>query len=172
MQDGIIEFTKYTLDNLGVQIFNTIVLVGVLWVILYNPVKDFLQRRTDKIADELNNAASNLKKSNELKLTYETKIKEIEKERTEILETARKLAKENETNIIADAKKEAELIKSRAMSDIKLEEEKAKDSIKNQIIETSMLMTQKFISSNIDEATQNKLIEEVISDLGESKWLS
>jgi F-type H+-transporting ATPase subunit b len=172
MQDGIIEFSKYMLENLGFQMFNTVIVIGFLSYFLYNPVKKMMQERTNGINKQITDSESNLKESNNLKLSYESKLKDIEKERTEILDNARKIAIETEKNIVLEAKKEAEIIKTRAMSDIKLEEEKSKDAIKNQMIEISMLMAQKYISTNIDEATQNKLLEEVISDLGDSKWLS
>jgi F-type H+-transporting ATPase subunit b len=172
MKDGIIEFTKAMLDNLGYQIFNTIVLALILTYLLYKPVKNFMKNRTDRISKQLSDAELAISNAEELKLFYEDKKASIEKERGEILDTARKIALESENNIINAAKKEAESIKNRALQDIKLEEEKARDSIKSQIIEISMQMAGKYVATNIDEAAQNKLFDEVISGLGDTKWLS
>ena len=71
---------------------------------------------------------------------------------------------------IEEAKKEAEAIKSRAMLDIQREQDKAKEDIRLQIIEVSSLVASKFISENINQAEQNKLVDQVIADLGEVKW--
>jgi F-type H+-transporting ATPase subunit b len=172
MQSGIIEFTNYLLNNIGLQMFNTFVVIGILTFLLYNPVKKTMKDRTDRINKQLTEAEDNFKQSESLKGEYSHKLKDIEKERTEILDNARKIATEKEKAILLEAKKESDLIKARAMSEIKLEEEKSRDGIKNQMIEISMLIAQRYVSTNIDEATQNKLLEEVISDLGDSKWLS
>lgn len=67
-------------------------------------------------------------------------------------------------------KKEAESIKNRAMLDIQREQEKIKEDVRLQIIEVSSLVASKFIKENINEAEQNKLVDQVIADLGEVKW--
>ena len=89
-----------------------------------------------------------------------------------ILGEARNRASLREQEIIAEAKAEAETLKNRAMVDIQREQEKAKDEIKKQIIEVSSIMAGKFIAETIDQKKQEKLVDEVISDLGDVKWLS
>jgi len=160
------------LIQLGIQLFNTLILCLGLGFILYKPVINFLSARKEKIASQLSNAEIKLADANKLKAEYEQKLKSIEAERNQILDNARSRAKENEKQIITEAKKEAETLKNRAMLDIQREQEKAKDDIKNQIIDISSAMAEIFISKSIDKNEQNKLIEEVISDLGEIKWLS
>ena len=58
------------------------------------------------------------------------------------------------------------------MVDIQREQEKAKDEIKKQIIEVSSIMASRFVAEAIDREKQEKMVDEVISDLGEVKWLS
>ena len=89
-----------------------------------------------------------------------------------ILSDARTKAVKREQEIIAEAKEEADALKNRAMVDIQREQEKAKDEIKKQIIEVSSIMASKFVAVSINQSQQDKLVDEVISDLGEVKWLS
>lgn len=172
MQPGILEFTLSTLNNLGMQLFHTIILAVILTWLLYNPVKGFMRKRAEGISKQLSDASLAEEEASKLKSEYEDKLASIENERTTILDNARKVAKEAEDLIISEARQEAENIKNRTMQEIKLEKEKVKDTIRNEIIEVSTLIASKYIESSIDEATQNKLLDEVISDLGDAKWLS
>ena len=104
-----------------------------------------------------------------LKKEYEEKLKNIESERTAILQEARTTALKNSQIIISDAKTEATAIKDRANLEIERAEEKAKDDIKKQIVQVSTLMSEKFVAAKMTEDEQNKL--ETISDLEEIEWI-
>jgi len=160
------------LKDVAFQLLNTCILCAVLSYLLYKPVKNFLAARREKIAGDIKSAENQLKEANEMKAMYERKLREIDKEKEAILGEARNRAVLREQEIIADAKKEAETLKNRAMVDIQREQEKAKDEIKKQIIEVSSIMAGKFVSVSIDQKQQDRLVDEVISDLGEVKWLS
>ena len=71
---------------------------------LFNPVRDMLQKRQDKIKDELDSAAQDMADAKELKAAYEAKLKDIDKEAETILSEARKKALANENKIVAEAK--------------------------------------------------------------------
>lgn len=170
MDSFILNLNIQLLYGVILQLTATGILCFILSKILYKPVTNFLEKRKNRIANNINEANKKLSQADELKFEYEIKLKEIEKEKASILENARTSAKENEAKIIADAKKEADAIKNRGLLDIKREEEKAKEDIKIQIIEISSLLASKFISKNIDENEQNQLIDKVIADLEEVKW--
>lgn len=172
MAGYILTLDKQFLIQLCWQIFNTLILCGGLSYILYKPMTKFLDNRKERIKTQISTAENQLKEANALKAEYENKLKGISAERDEILESARVRATQREQQIIAEAKKEAEALKNRAELDIQREQEKVKDEVKNQIIEISSLMAGHFIKASIEESEQNKLINEVISDLGDVKWLS
>ena len=85
-----------------------IVAIFVLFLVvgnkLFNPIRSILQKRQDKIQNELETAASDMKKAEELKAQYEEKLKAIDKEADTILSEARKRALANENKIVAEAK--------------------------------------------------------------------
>ena len=56
------------------------------------------------------------------------------------------------------------------MLDIQREQEKAKDEMKNQIVEISSLISSKFISAKMSDEEKDKLIENTISDLEGVEW--
>lgn len=170
--DRIIGLDQQTLMAWGLQMINTLVMVFVLVKLLYKPVGKFLNARVEKIKNNIMNAENKLKDADSLKVQYEEKMKNIEKERSQILEEARARATSKEREIVEAAKLEAETIKKRAILDVEREQTKAREELKGQVIEISTLMASKYIASSIDTNTQNKLLNEVISELGEVKWLS
>ena len=170
MDSYILTLDNQLLYSVIIQLISTGILCAILSKLLYKPVTQFLQKRRERIENNLNEANEKLATADSLKAEYELKLSEIEKEKATILEEARARGKQNEAQIIEEAKKEAEAIKNRAMLDIQREQDKAKEEVRLQIIEVSSLVASKFISQNINEAEQNKLVDQVIADLGEVKW--
>lgn len=170
MDSYILTLDSSLLTGVIFQLISTGILCLLLFKILYKPVINFLENRKQKIETNIKEASEKLSQADQLKFEYEIKLKDIEKEKSSILEDARARAKQNEAQIIEEAKKEAEAIKNRAMLDIQREQEKAKEDIRLQIIEAASLLANKFISKNINENEQKALIDNVIADLEEVKW--
>jgi len=163
---------KEMLISLAILLFNVFILSLILSRLLYKPVREFMRKRSEKIKMQLDTAAEDMSKANELKIQYEEKIRNIEIERTEILESARKSAAEKSKQMIDDAKKDAFTLRERAAADVQVERERIKDEIKSSIIEISSAMAEKFMKRTIDEETQNKLFAETLAEVEEISWLN
>lgn len=154
---------------LMINIFFLFVLLSYL---LFEPVRDFLNKRREKIQTELDSAAKNEQDALALKAEYEAKLKEINKEADEIMNEARKRAKGQEAEIIAEAKAEAGRIIARAQNEIVLEKKKALDDMKKEVVSIASMMAAKALSEAISTQAQNALIDETLKEMGESTWLS
>lgn len=166
----LIRFDSQLVAQILFQLVNTAIMIVILGKLLYNPTKKFLKDRADSVAKNIGDAETALADAVAMKIEYESKLKNIEDEKTQILEYARKIAKKAEMEILEKAREEATLIKNRAILDIEREQEKAKDSMKAEIIEISSLMATRYVSEKIDEQTQEKLFDEVIESLGDTSW--
>lgn len=140
--------------------------------LLFNPVRDMMQNRQNRIKSELENAAADMENARALKEEYEAKLKEIDKEAEAILGEARKKALANENKIISDAKEEAARIIERAGVEAELEKSKAVDEVKREMVVLASLMAGKVVSAAIDTTVQDSLIEETLKEIGEGTWLS
>lgn len=154
---------------LMINIFFLFVLLSYL---LFEPVRDFLNKRREKIRTELDSAAKNEQDALALKAEYEAKLKEINKEADEIMNEARKRAKGQEAEIVAEAKAEAGRIIARAQNEIVLEKKKALDDMKKEVVSIASMMAAKALSEAISTQAQNDLIDETLKEMGESTWLS
>lgn len=168
----IIGFDAQLLTDLGMQLFNTFLIVIVLYMVLHKPVTAMLDKRKEGIAKNIDDAKAAKADAIELKAEYEQKIAKIDEEAAKLLKEARAKALAREEEIIAEARKEAEAIKAKAAADMALEQERIKDEIKTQMIDISTLMASKFVAFSIDEVKQNQIIDEVIEEMGDVQWLS
>lgn len=174
-------------DGLGTRIFgldsqlifdavvlaiNIFILFIILSYILFNPVRDMLKKRQDKITADRESAVADKEDAKLLKDKYDEKLKNADKEVETILASARKKALENEERIISEAKEEAARILEHARNEAELEKRKAADDVKTEIIRISTLMAGKVVAASIDENTQKELIKETLGEIGDSTWLS
>lgn len=140
--------------------------------LLFNPVRDMMQNRQNRIKSELETAAADMENARALKEEYEAKLKDIDKEAEAILGEARKKALANENKIVSDAKEEAARIIERAGVEAELEKSKAVDEVKREMVVLASLMAGKVVNAAIDTTVQDSLIEETLKEIGEGTWLS
>ena len=170
--DRLIGFDPQLLADAVITGINIFILFFALSYLLFNPVRDVLEKRRQKIAGELADAATDKKTAAELKAEYETKLKDINKEAEAILEEARKKAKKREAEIIDEAKGEAVRIMERANREIEMERKKAVDDMKQEVIDLASLIAGKVVAASIDTTVQDALVEETLKEMGETTWQS
>lgn len=151
---------------------NVFILFILLSVILFNPLRNMLQKRQEKITSDRESAEKDKADALAMKEEYEEKLKAANKEAESILSEARKTAMHNEQKIIDEAKEEAARIIAKANTDAELEKQKVADEIKQQIIVVASVMASKLVAKSIDESDSNALIEETLNEMGENTWLS
>ena len=148
---------EQTFIQIGMQLLNAIVLAFALAFILYKPVKEFLDKRSEGIQGKINDADATMAKAKELIAEYENKIKDIEKERLDILEEARLQTINERELIIEEANKEAEEIKKRSIEGASLEKKKLQEESRLYIIELASLMAERYIVENIGNEEQKNI---------------
>lgn len=166
------------LFNLDAQLLaDTVLLMLAMFVmftllsyLLFNPARDFLKKRQEKIRDDIDSARAQKEQADRLKEDYEARIKNINKEADEILSQARQKALLNAEEIKAQANEEAGRILARAQAQIELDKKKAADDMKKEMISIASLMAGKVISKTMDEKAQESLMEETLREMGEATW--
>ncbi len=151
---------------------NIFILFFGLSYLLFDPVRNVLEKRRQKIAGELAQAADDKKSAAAMKAEYEAKLKDVSKEADAILEEARRKAKVRENEIVEEARAEAARIVERANREVELEKKKALDDMKQEIVSIASLMAGKVVAASIDTTIQDTLIDETLKEMGESTWQS
>jgi len=149
-----------------------LVMFTFLSYLLFEPVRNLLEKRRQRVLDEQETAKKERTDATAYKEEYEKKLKEVDKEAQEILSAARKKAMQNEAKIIAEAKEEAARIIERGNAEIELEKKRALDEMKQEMITIASMMAGKVVSASLDTNVQESLIEETLKEMGDSTWLN
>ena len=168
------------LFDLDIQLLHdallTLVAVFVLFLacsyFFFNPARKFLEKRKQGIADDIQSAKSEREEAERLKKEYEEKLSGVDSQVEQILSDARKKALSNENKIIIEAKEEADRIIERANQEAKLEKQRVAHEVKTEMVSVATAMAGKIVATFIDEATQERLLDETLKEMGENTWLS
>lgn len=168
------------LFNLDPQLLHDAVLLAIavfvmftfLSYLLFNPAREMLKKREDRVKNDIDSAAKSKEDADALRKEYENKLRLIHQEEDAILSAARKKALENEAKIIEGAKAEAAGIIQRANKQAELEMKKAQDDIKKEIITVASMIAGKMVSEKIDIEIQDSLINDTLKEIGDQTWQS
>jgi F-type H+-transporting ATPase subunit b len=155
-----------------VMALSMLVMFGLLSYFLFDPVRDMLENRKRRVAEDQETAKREKEDAIAFKEEYDQKLKQVDKEAEAILSAARKKAMQNEAKIIAEAKEEAARIIARANAEIELEKKRALDDMKQEMITIASMMAEKVVAASIDTNVQESLIDETLKEMGEGTWLS
>lgn len=185
--DTGVSFVLATSSEMTPRLFNldfqlladaTLTLIAVIALFFFasyfffNPAREFLQKRQERIKNDIDSAKESKSEAEALKAEYEQKLKEINKEAETILSEARKKAIDNEQSIVAKAKDEARGIVERANSEAELEKQRVADDVKKEMINVASAMAQRVIGEKMDDSIQDRLVEDTLKEIGDGTWLS
>ena len=140
--------------------------------LLFNPVRDLLKKRQDKVQADIEDAKKDKEDAAALKAKYDEQLKNADADADRILADARKKALVRESQIVDEAKAEANRIIERAHTEVELEKKKASDEIKKEMIAVATIMAGKVVSSSIDTAIQESMVDETLNEMGDKTWQS
>ena len=169
--DHILQLDPQLISDIIIQGISIFILFFLLSKILFDPVKKVLENRTERIKNDIESATKDKADAAALKAEYDEKMKSIDKEKEEILSSARERGRKKEAQIVEEANAEAARIIERANQEIKLEKEKVSDDMRKEIVRVATAMAAKIIEQQIDESKQDALIEDTLKEMGGSTWL-
>lgn len=168
------EFLKFGLVELNqtfvIQIINTIILFVALRMLLFKPVSEFMQKRSDSIANSMKDAETKNVEADELKALYASKITKAEEEGHQIVREAALRAEERAAKIVKEAEQDAKDIKAKAELDIQREHEKAMNSLKDDIASMAVMAASKIVEKEMDESSHKMFVKQFIDRVGDTKW--
>lgn len=147
-------------------IFNLIVLYIILKKILFKPVTQFMENRSNSIKRDLENAEKSKAEAAELKQRYENQLKAAGQEADRILNNARSRADEEYKAIISSARKEAEAILAKTREELKLERQQMLRNVKSDVAVLALAAASKVLEANMDTESNRQLVNKFIDEAG------
>ena len=127
------------------HLFNFVLLFAILYFLLYKPVKDFMEKRTQYYKKIDDDAKANLQDAEKAKEEYLKKLSCAEEEISAKNEKARKELEESNARRIKQAEKEAEKIIMDAHETLEKERTKMLKEAQNEKSEMVVTATEKIV---------------------------
>lgn len=130
------------------HLFNFVILAGGLYILLYKPVKEFMEKRSDYYRDMDDSAKAKLTEAEQLKSQYDQKLAKADEEISQKKRDA--LAKtQAEADIkIAEAKERADKLMKDAKINIEREHDKMLEESKKEVANLAVEATRKLLEQS------------------------
>jgi F-type H+-transporting ATPase subunit b len=142
----------------------------VIWFIMakfaWPSIVGALDKRQQKIQDDLDSAEKSKVKAAQEASEYEQKIVEANRQAEEIISNAKKEAEEERAQILAKAQSEASDIISKAHGAVDSERRKAMIELSGSVVDLSVEIASKIIGNELSEDQQRKLAEKYLAEVG------
>ena len=120
--------------DIVIHIVNIVVLFVVLRILLYKPVKKFMQAREDRLKAEKQEVIDSRAETEELKKQYEEKLADAQNEAKNIIRESGEKAQAQGAQIIKEAEDKAAHILSDAEIEAQKVKDKAAESMKQDVV--------------------------------------
>ena len=157
-----------------ISIINTLWYLIVFSILLlavkhyaWGPVKDMMEKRRQKVIDDLDQAASDRKKAETLANDREAALKNSRQEATQILSDAKSNAQKTGKQIVSEAMAEASAIREKAKADAAQAETDALNEAREEVADLSVTIAEKVIAKNLSAADQKDLVDQFIKGLND-----
>jgi len=151
-----------------IQISSTLILFVVIKMFAWAPIKEFLKKRQEIIAAELNQAEVVKEEALALKQDFETQLKGAKEEARKIVEDSKNQAKMTHNQILANAQEEAKQKMAKASMAIEQERRVAYAQMKEDLVNISVSSTEMLIKKEIDEEVHQELFNDFVAKVGGS----
>lgn len=151
------------------EVVNFFILVWLLKRYLYKPITEMLDKRYEKIKNEISSAENSNKEAERHRQRYEAELGKARERAQEIIEDAERRGKEKAQEIISEAKDEALRIQKRNIEEIARAKEEAMAQLKQELAAMSLMIASKYMQEELYKGQQEKLIEKYINTLDKEK---
>ena len=129
------------------HMFNFVILAGGLYLLLYKPVKDFMDKRVSYYSSLDSDAEGKLAHAKELEQEYADKISAAKTQASDVIASAEATAREQSKTILADAQTQRDKIIAQAHTDADRIREKAAQQVKEDIVDLALKATEEMMHS-------------------------
>ena len=142
----------------------------IIWIILaklvWPSVLEMMEKRQQKIQDDLDAAQRSKIEAAEEAKNYEAKILDAHHEADAIVAKAKKEAEEVRSAVLAKAQREAADIIAKAHGAVDSERHKAMIELSSSVVDLSVEIASKIIGNDLSVEEQRKLAEKYLAEVG------
>lgn len=147
-----------------------IIAFGILYYFLskkaFGPLFAMMEKRREQVLSELQTAEKNRVESIQLLTEQKEALNTARKEAYDIIEQSRTVSAKQADEVLAKARAEAGRLNDEAIKNIEIEKNKAIAALRSQVSAMSVMIASKIIEKQVDEKSQEQLIEHYLKEVG------
>ncbi|MDD9271970.1 F0F1 ATP synthase subunit B [Paenibacillus sp. GCM10023248] len=149
-----------------IQIIAFLILYLLLSKFAFGPLFGMMEKRRQLVKEQIQTAETSRKQAEQLLEEQKQVLQQTRKEATDIIEQAKLTGSKQADDILRSAQAEAIRLKEEALKDIESEKNKAVAALRSQVGAMSVLIASKIIEKQIDEKSQEQLVEHYLKEVG------
>lgn len=144
------------------QLINFGILFGILFFLLYKPMRRTFDERSNRIKESMDQAEQIKEQMARTEEQVKEQLVTARREGQDILAQAAQMGVRLKEEARGEARQEAEVIVARARTEIELERDEAIDEVKRQFVDLAITAAEKVVRESLDREKHRRLIEEVL----------
>ena len=162
------EIISVNLWQILISLANLLILFLLFKKYLFAPVQAFVQKRQAQVDEQQEQAAAARAAAEAEKARWEETMRTAKEQADALVQQGAETAARRRDAILADAKAQAEGIVKTAQTEAALEKEKAAAQVKQEIVDVSVLLTEKMLAREIKPADHDALFNAFLEEMGDS----
>ena len=162
------QFEEFIGTNFWTMLFawiNLLILYLFLRKLLFNPVKNMIDRRQKEVDDIYSDARQSREAADAAKAEYEKKLAAAQAESEDILKNAQRRAQLREEEILREADETARKTLARAEEQVALEKKRVLNEVKDVVSGMAIEIASAVIARDVSEKEHAAMIDDFISKL-------
>ncbi len=147
------------------QMLNFLILLALLRAFFFGPIGQILEQRAQKVKGDLEEASRKNTQAQSLQEEYRAKLAAFDQECYRLRQEAITEAQKAKETILAEAGEKAQALQEQARREIALERDRAWASLKERMVQLTMLAAEKVIETSLDDRVHHELIRKTIDRL-------
>lgn len=151
--------------SIALHMVNAALLFGVLYLLLYKPVRKYMLARSAGIQAELDDAAAKERSALEARTASEKQLSDAAEAASRTIAQGAQQAQQRAEEIMASTQSEADAIIAHAQSEAETLSKAAIDTMHDEVAELAVSMAEKLLSREVTDADHDKLIRKLLERL-------
>ena len=141
-----------------------LLVLAILWRFAWKPIASGLDKREQRIRDEIASAEKAHADAQQLLADYQKRLAETGEEVRKMLEAARRESERQGQEIVAQARTAAEAEKQRGLNEIQRATDGALKELADRSASLAVELAGQIVGSRLDQASHAQLIERAVAD--------
>lgn len=153
----------------GDFVFYLVTFLILMWLIkhfAWGPVTTMMEKRAQKITDDLTNAQNARKDAESLQQQRQEALDETHVQAAQIIDRAKQNGEQQKNTLVDEANAEVKTLKQNAQVDIEQQRQEALANVKDDVADLALEIATKVIGKELSAADHKALVDSYIEGLG------